>query len=92
MNCQPRYGILPAYDAGKSLAKAEKENKDLYLQDFLECRQTFTPMVYSADVMPGSEALSTKNIGRTTQLQTEAGILLNVWLCEGEDVNSNSEV
>ena len=37
----------------KSLAKAEKENKDLYLQAFLYCRRTFTPMVYSADRIPG---------------------------------------
>ena len=31
----------------KSLAKSEKEKKDLYLQAFLERRRTFTPMVYS---------------------------------------------
>ena len=29
----------------KALAKAEKENKDLYLQDWLERRRFFTPMV-----------------------------------------------
>ena len=29
----------------KTLAKAEKEKKDLYLQAFLESRRTFTPMV-----------------------------------------------
>ena len=29
----------------KALAKAEKENKDLYLQDCLERRRNFTPMV-----------------------------------------------
>ena len=28
-----------------ALAKGEKEKKDLYLQDFLERRKTFTPMV-----------------------------------------------
>ena len=42
----------------KSLAKAEKEKKDLYLQACLERRRTFTPMVYSADGIPGAEALA----------------------------------
>ena len=42
----------------KALAKAEKEKKDLYLQACLERRRTFTPTVYSADVIPGSEALA----------------------------------
>ena len=42
----------------KALAKAKKENKDLCLQDYLECRRTFTPMVYSADIIPGAEALA----------------------------------
>ena len=31
----------------KALAKAEKENKDLYLQACLERRRTFIPVVYS---------------------------------------------
>ena len=44
----------------KALAKAEKEKKDLYLQACLECRRTFTPMVYSADGIPGVEALATQ--------------------------------
>ena len=33
----------------KAIAKAENEKKDLYLQDFLERRRNFTPMVYSTD-------------------------------------------
>ena len=41
----------------KALAKAEKEKKDLYLQACLERRRTFIPMVYSADGIPGAEAL-----------------------------------
>ena len=45
----------------KALAKAEKEKKDLYLQDCLEHRRTFTPMFYFADVIPGAEALAAKN-------------------------------
>ena len=50
-------------------------------------------MVYSADGIPRAEALAAKKeVGRTTQLQAEAGILRNVWLCAGEDVASNSEV
>ena len=43
---------------GKTLTKAEKEKKDLYLQACLERRKTFTPMVYSADGIPGAEALA----------------------------------
>ena len=42
----------------KDLAKAEKENKDLHLQACLERRRTSTPMVYSADGMPGEEAIA----------------------------------
>ena len=42
----------------KAIAKAEKEKKDLYLQACLERRRTFTPMVYSADGIPGAEALA----------------------------------
>ena len=42
----------------KALAKAEKENKNLYLQACLERKSTFTPMVYSADRIPGAEALA----------------------------------
>ena len=42
----------------KALAKAEKEKKDLYLQACLERRRNFTPMVYSADGIPGAEALA----------------------------------
>ena len=41
-----------------ALAKAEKEKKDLYLQGCLDHRKTFTPMVYSADGIPGVEALA----------------------------------
>ena len=42
----------------KYLAKAEKENNYLYLQTCLEPRRNFTPMVYSADGIPGVEALA----------------------------------
>ena len=44
----------------KALAKAEKENKELYLQACLERRSTFTPMVYSADGIPGVGALASQ--------------------------------
>ena len=44
----------------KALSKAEKENKYLYLQDCLERRRNFTPMVFSADGIPGAEALATQ--------------------------------
>ena len=46
----------------KALAKAEKEKKDLYLQDFLESRRNFTPIVYSVDGIPGAEALAAQKI------------------------------
>ena len=42
----------------KMLAKADKENKVLYLQACLDRRRTFTAMVYSADRIPGAEALA----------------------------------
>ena len=44
----------------KALVKAEKEKKNLYLQACLECIMTFTPIVYSADGIPGAEALATQ--------------------------------
>ena len=60
----------------KAIAKAEKENKYLYLQDCLGSRRNFTPMFYSANGIPGAEALaSQKRISRATQLQDEARIL-----------------
>jgi hypothetical protein len=40
------------------LAAAEKAKKDKYLDACLERRQTFTPLVYSADEMAGDEALA----------------------------------
>ena len=45
----------------KDLAKAEKKKKGLYLQACLESRRTFTPMVYSAEVIPVVEALAAQN-------------------------------
>ena len=42
----------------KALETAEKEKKDLYLQACMEHRMTFTPMVYSADGIPGAEDLA----------------------------------
>ena len=42
----------------KALAKVDKEKKDLYLQACLEHRRTFTPIVYSADILPGAEDLA----------------------------------
>ena len=45
----------------KALEKAEKEKKDLYLQACLERRRTFTPMIYSADGITGTEALAAQN-------------------------------
>ena len=42
----------------KAHAKVEKEKKDLYLQACLERRRNFNQMVYSADGIPGAEALA----------------------------------
>ena len=42
----------------KALTNLEKEKKDFYLQACLEHRQNFTPMVYSAYIIPGVEALA----------------------------------
>ena len=44
----------------KALSKEEKEKKDLYLQACLDRRRTFTPMFYSAEGIPGGEALAAK--------------------------------
>ena len=41
-----------------ALEKAEKEKKDLYLQACLESINTFTSMLYSANVIRGVEALA----------------------------------
>ena len=46
----------------KAIAKANKEKKNLYLQAFLERRSTFTPIVYSADRIPGAEALAAQKM------------------------------
>ena len=42
----------------KVLAKVENDNKEKYLQACLERRRNFTPMVYSVDGIPRSEALA----------------------------------
>ena len=50
-------------------------------------------MVYSADGIPGAEALDAqKRLSALLSYNLNVGILQNVWLCEGEDVTSNSEV
>ena len=41
-----------------ALVKSEKEKKNLYLQDCLDCRSTFNPMVYSVALITGAEALA----------------------------------
>ena len=42
----------------KVLAKVDKDNKDKYVQSCLDHRNYFTPMVYSADRIPGADALA----------------------------------
>ena len=42
----------------KAMVTAEKENKYKYLHPCLELRRSFTPIVYSADGIPGTEAVS----------------------------------
>ena len=46
--------------SAKAVATAEKEKNDKYLQPCLERRHSFTPMVYSADVIPGTESVATQ--------------------------------
>ena len=46
----------------KALAKVEKEKNYLYLQDCMERRGNFTPMVYSEDGIPVVEALAAQKI------------------------------
>ena len=41
-----------------ALATEEKDKKDKYLQPCLERRHSFTPMVYSVDGNPGTEAVA----------------------------------
>ena len=36
----------------------EKKKKDKYIKPYLERRHSFTPMVYSVDGIPGTEAVS----------------------------------
>ena len=55
-------GSYPCMKPENYLAKAERDKKDLYLQACLERRRTFTPMVYSADVIPGAEAMASQKI------------------------------
>ena len=40
----------------KYLAKEEKEEKDIYLQEFLDRRRHFTPLVFSANIIIVKEA------------------------------------
>jgi hypothetical protein len=44
----------------KVLEQHEKEKKDKYIQNFLEMRKDFTPMVYSVDGIAGREAQNAK--------------------------------
>ena len=57
-----------------TLAKSEREKKDLYLQAYLESRRTFNPMLYSADRIPGAEALSAQNILEKREREREREI------------------
>ena len=38
--------------SAKALAMAEKKKRYKYLQPCLECKRSFTPMVYSSDRIP----------------------------------------
>ena len=77
----------------EALAKAEKEKKDLCLQACLERRRTFTPMVYSADGIPGAEALAAqKRLAALLSYKLKREYSKNVWICEIKDVTSNSEI
>ena len=40
----------------KDIAEAEKEKKDIYLQDCLKCRPNFNPLFFSTNKIPGKDA------------------------------------
>ena len=44
--------------SARALARAEKEKKDKYLQPCMDCRNSFTPMVYSADEITGTKSIT----------------------------------
>ena len=44
--------------SAKALTMGDKEKKDKYLQTCIDCRSYLTPMVYSADGIPGTEAVA----------------------------------
>ncbi len=58
------------HEFAKVLEQHEKEKKDKYLQNCLEMRKDFMPMVYSVDGIPGREArnaekrLATHGVGK----------------------------
>ncbi len=66
--------ILPDKEFAKLLEQREKEKKDKYLQNCLEMRKDFTPMVYSVDGIAGRKAWSAKK-----RLATH---LAGKWNCE----------
>ena len=50
-------GSYLSQTSAKVMEMLEKENKDKYLQPSLERRHNLTPMVYTADRIPGTEAV-----------------------------------
>ena len=51
-------GYYLCQTSAKALTTAEKEKKYKYLHNCLERRRYFTPMVYSADGITGTEAVA----------------------------------
>ena len=77
----------------KALAKAEKEKKDLYLQACLDHRRTFTPMVYSADRIPGAEALTEqKRLAAVLMYKLKQEYSEMCGFVKGADVTRDSEI
>ena len=48
------------HDTIKGSYKGREEKKDFYLQACLDHRQNFTTMFYTADGIPGAEALAAR--------------------------------
>ena len=79
--------------SAKALATAEKEKKDKYLHPCLEHRRYFTPMVYSADGIPGTEAVVAKQrLALLISNKLEREYFGDVWLRKGLYVTRNSDI
>ena len=79
--------------SAKALATAEKDKNDKYLHPCLERRNSFTPMVYYADGIPGTEAVvAQQRLALLISNKLEREYFGDVWLRKGLDVTINSDI